>query len=174
MPAGSIAYVSLGSNQGDSPRLIRVAMSRLRPFSRSPLRLSSLWRTTPVDCPPDAPPFINAVVGLWPVERETPESLLARFQELETEFGRRPKQILNEARPLDLDLICFGPARAHTARLTLPHPRAHLRRFVLEPLNEIAPDLVLPGQLKTARQLLADLVSDEVVSRLSDHPAFDP
>src|SRR5688500_11596235 len=128
---------------------------------------SSFWRTTPVDCPPGAGDFINAVIGLRVREGETPESLLAKLQELEREFGRRPKLVMNEARPLDLDLIVFGAEVRSSTELTLPHPRAHLRRFVLEPLAEIAPELVLPGQRKTVRELLGSLRTDEVISRLT-------
>jgi 2-amino-4-hydroxy-6-hydroxymethyldihydropteridine diphosphokinase len=111
--------------------------------------------------------FLNAVVALKPCRGETPESLLAKLQALEKQFGRRPKQVLNEPRPLDLDLIAFGTEVRSTPELMLPHPRAHLRRFVLEPLNEIAPDLVLPGQTKPIRQLLAELRSEEVLHRIS-------
>ena len=118
---------------------------------------SSLWETTPVDCPPGSPVFVNAVVGLIPRAGETPESLLAKLQGLEQEFGRRPKQVLNEPRPLDLDLIAFGSETRAGKELTLPHPRAHQRRFVLQPLSEIAPDLILPGQKKTVLQLLGEL-----------------
>ena len=110
--------------------------------------------------------FVNAAVALQPVSSETPESLLARLQRLEQEFGRRPKTVLNEPRPLDLDLIAFGAEVRSSPQFTLPHPRAHQRRFVLEPLNEIAPDLVLPGQSKTIRELLAELVTDEAMKKL--------
>lgn len=106
---------------------------------------------------------MNAVVGLVPREGETPESLLAKLQMLEKEFGRTPKKVLNEARPLDLDLIAFGDETRNTPELTLPHPRAHLRRFVLEPLAEIAPHLVLPGQVKPVIILLRELTSAENV-----------
>ena len=120
----------------------------------------------PVDCPPESPKFLNAVAGLVPREGETPESLLKKLQALEKEFGRRPKTILNEPRPLDLDLIAFGNEVRNSAALILPHPRTHLRRFVLQPLSEIAPDLILPGQEKTAAQLLAQLPADESVTRI--------
>jgi 2-amino-4-hydroxy-6-hydroxymethyldihydropteridine diphosphokinase len=110
--------------------------------------------------------FVNAAVALEPLPDETPESLLAKLQALEKEFGRRPREVLNEPRPLDLDLIAFGNEVRSTPRLTLPHPRAHLRRFVLAPLNEIAPDLILPGQRRSIRDLLAALRNDEVVTRL--------
>jgi 2-amino-4-hydroxy-6-hydroxymethyldihydropteridine diphosphokinase len=103
---------------------------------------------------------------LVPYPDETPESLLGKLQALEKEFGRQPKKILNEPRPLDLDLIAFGSERRVSNSLTLPHPRAHLRRFVLLPLSEIAPDLVLPGQTKSVSQLLAELPAGESVEKL--------
>ena len=162
-----LAFIALGSNLGDSHQIILRAMDCLERLSDRPLLRSSLWRTSPVECPPDSPPFINAVVGLNPRPDESPESLVAKLQEIETEFGRHAKKALNEPRPLDLDLVCFGALTRNTARLTLPHPRAHERRFVLAPLVEIAPDLILPGQAKTARQLLAELKSAETVARLS-------
>lgn len=143
-------------------------MGRLQELSDMPLLRSSLWQTRPVDCPPGSPPFVNAVVGLRPRAGATPESLLARLQALEKEFGRRPKQVLNEPRPLDMDLIAFGPETRATPELTLPHPRAHTRRFVLQPLSEIAPDLVLPGQTQSVARLLAHLPPDETVQKLQE------
>jgi 2-amino-4-hydroxy-6-hydroxymethyldihydropteridine diphosphokinase len=83
--------------------------------------------------------------------------LLAKLQGLEQESGRRPKRVLNEPRPLDRDLIAFGGETRATKELILPHPRAHERRFVLQPLGEIAPELILPGQKKTVLQLLGEL-----------------
>jgi 2-amino-4-hydroxy-6-hydroxymethyldihydropteridine diphosphokinase len=80
------------------------------------------------------------------------------LQGLEREFGRPPKRVHNEARPLDLDLIAFGDEVRNTPELRLPHPRAHARRFVLEPLAEIAPDLILPGQMQNVAQLFTALV----------------
>jgi 2-amino-4-hydroxy-6-hydroxymethyldihydropteridine diphosphokinase len=141
-------------------------MERLQEFSDQPLVKSSLLETTPVDCPPGSANFVNAVVGLTPRAGETPESLLRRLRELENEFGRVPKKILNEARPLDLDIISFGNEIRATAELILPHPRAHLRRFVLEPLAEIAPDLILPGRGRPVAELLRQLTSAEIVRKL--------
>jgi 2-amino-4-hydroxy-6-hydroxymethyldihydropteridine diphosphokinase len=86
--------------------------------------------------------------------------LLAKLQSLEKEFGRQPKKVLNEPRPLDLDLIAFGAEVRTTPMLTLPHPRAQLRRFVLQPLVEIAPGLILPGQTRTVAELLRTLDGD--------------
>lgn len=163
---GRLAFVALGSNLGDSVRILREAMSRLQQVSDAPILKSSLWRTDPVDCPPGSPPFVNAVVGILPGAGQTPEILLARLQALEAEFGRQPKKVLNEPRPLDLDLIAFGSETRNTPELILPHPRAHQRRFVLEPLGEIAPDLVLPGQSESVAELLQALDTSEELVRL--------
>lgn len=160
------ALVALGSNLGNSAGTIRAAFEQLQKISGTPLRKSSLWQTTPVDCPPGSPPFVNAAVALVPRSDETPESLLQKLQALEKEFGRRPKIILNEPRPLDLDLIAFGNELRNTPELVLPHPRAHLRRFVLQPLSEVAPEFVLPGQSHTIQQLLQSLSTSEQLTRL--------
>jgi 2-amino-4-hydroxy-6-hydroxymethyldihydropteridine diphosphokinase len=161
-------FIALGSNLGDSVALVREAMTRLAAFADAPLRCSSLWQTEPVDCPPGSPPFINAVVELEPRPGERPESLLARLQQLEQEFGRRPKRRLNEPRPLDLDLLAFGAERRHTPNLVLPHPRAHQRRFVLAPWAEIAPSFAIPGQSRTVAGLLAGLNEPGTARRIED------
>ena len=168
MIAERTVLIALGSNLGDSVPLIHAAFERLADFSAESLLKSSLWQTTPVDCPPGSSPFVNAAAALTPQANETPESLLAKLQQLEKDFGRRPKLVLNEARPLDLDLIAFANEVRNTRELTLPHPRAHLRRFVLQPLEEIAPEFVMPTQTQTIRKLLAALVSSEHVVRLSE------
>jgi 2-amino-4-hydroxy-6-hydroxymethyldihydropteridine diphosphokinase len=159
-------FIALGSNLGDSRETLSRAIARLQEFSAAPLLQSSFWESTPVDCPPGSPMFVNAVVALVPRAGETPESLLAKLQQLERGFGRKPKAVLNEPRPLDLDLIAFGTETRATKTLLLPHPRAHRRSFVLQPLSEIAPDLVLPGQAKTVLQLFGELTSGEAVRKL--------
>ncbi len=161
-----LAFVALGSNLGDSRRIILEAMAQLQNFSDRPILKSSLWQTSPVDCPPGSPLFVNAVVGLEAREGETPESLLQKLRVLEKEFGRQTKKVPNEPRPLDLDLIAFGSEIRDMPELVLPHPRAYVRRFVLQPLSEIAPELVLPNQNKTVMQLLAELSSEEVLTRI--------
>jgi len=162
------ALIALGSNLGDSVSILRAALARIETFSARPLGVSSFWQTTPVDCPPGSPPFINAAVALTPLPEDTPESLAEKLFVLEWELGRRPKTVMNEARPIDLDLIAFGSEVRNQPTLMLPHPRAHLRRFVLEPLNEVAPDFVLPGQVSSIAGLLAALRTDENVTRLTD------
>lgn len=163
---GVVAYIALGSNLGDSVRVLKAVQDRLRAWSDRPLRCSSFWRSRPVDCPPGSPWFVNAVVALHPRAQETPESLLHQLQALEREFGRRPKRVPNEPRPLDLDLIAYGDEIRSTVDLTLPHPRAHQRGFVLAPLREVAAGMVLPGQLRSVDDLLLELGSLEGLERL--------
>ena len=158
-----MAFIAIGSNLGDSRKMVLDAIARLQELSDEPILKSSLWRTSPVDCPPGSPDFVNAAVGIVPRKEETPESLLAKLGELERQFGRVSRKIQNEARPLDLDLIAFGRETRNTRDLILPHPRAHLRKFVLQPLSEIAPDLVLAGQRKAVSQLLAGLAPHETI-----------
>lgn len=160
------AFIGLGSNLGDARDNILRAMRTLQKLSDQPLLQSSMWQTEPVDCPPGSPAFVNAVVELAPRPEETPESLHAKLQAIEKEFGRQPKKVANEPRPLDLDLIAFGEEIRQTERLTLPHPRAHLRRFVLQPLSEIAPDLVFPGHSETVKELLQALPPNELVCKI--------
>jgi len=152
-----MAFVALGSNLGDSAEIVRRAFDRLQSLSGAPLLRSSLWPSAPVDCPPGSPAFVNAMAGLHPRPDETPRSLLSQLQMIEAEFGRRRGGVPNEPRLLDLDLIAFGARVVSGPELVLPHPRAHRRRFVLQPLAEIAPDFVLPGQHKSAAALLRDL-----------------
>lgn len=166
--ASDSAFIALGSNQGNPISTLHQAMDRLEAFADTPLLRSSLWRSTPVGCPLGSPEFVNAVVGLFPRAGETPESLLAKLQALETEFGRQRGTVRNAPRPLDLDLIAFDSELRNTAEFILPHPRAHLRQFVLQPLSEIAPALVLPGQTLSVARLLAALDSGERVVRLPD------
>ncbi|HZF01635.1 MAG TPA: 2-amino-4-hydroxy-6-hydroxymethyldihydropteridine diphosphokinase [Methylomirabilota bacterium] len=161
-----LVIIALGSNLGDSQKIILDAMARLQQFSAEPILKSSLWETSPVNCPADSPKFVNAVIALVPLEDEMPESLLVKLCELENEFGRTPKKILNEPRPLDLDLIAFGNEIRNSPELILPHPRAHSRKFVLQPLSEIAPELILPGQGKTVSQLLTEISSEEILAKL--------
>ena len=160
------AFIALGSNLGESREVIRRAMERLQGLSDEPLVKSSLWETTPVDCPAGSPMFVNAVTGLRPRPGETPESLMGKLKLLEQEFGRQPKKVLNEARALDLDLIAFGKETRRTESLFLPHPRVHERRFVLQPLSEIAADLVLPGQTRTVAQMLGELQPDAGMQKI--------
>lgn len=161
-----LVIVALGANLGDPVQQLRDAVNMLESLADGPVRGSSFWESTPVDCPPGSPKFVNGIATFHPQPGETPESLLAKLKSLEAEAGRRPKQVLNEARPLDLDLIAWGDVQMATETLVLPHPRAHLREFVLRPLAELLPDLVLPGQRQTVRELLAGSVPDPGFARV--------
>lgn len=161
-----LAFVALGSNLGDSERILRSAMNRIQSLTEAPIASSSLWATPPIDCPPGSPDFINAVVGFKPRTDESPESLLRKLLEIEAEFGLRPRRIPNEPRPLDLDLIAFGIEARNSPELKLPHPRAHERSFVLAPLAELAPGMTLPGQSLPISQLLAERPDASAIRRL--------
>lgn len=159
-----LAVVALGSNLpsifGDPVANIRLASEQLAGLSSRAPVISSLWQTEPVDCPEGSQPFINAVALLLPLDGMSAQELLKALQAMENAFGRQRSGILNSPRPLDLDLIAFGNERLEGDFLTLPHPRAHQRRFVLEPLAELAPDYRFPGQQATVVQLLAALAEE--------------
>jgi 2-amino-4-hydroxy-6-hydroxymethyldihydropteridine diphosphokinase len=131
------AFVALGANlsslQGDPLRTLKSALAELALLSSEELQVSPFYKSDPKDCPPDSPVYINAVARLVPLPGEDPFSLLQKLQNIETRFGRVRSGILNEARTLDLDLLTFGQQQLATEVLVLPHPRAHARRFVLEP-----------------------------------------
>ncbi len=128
--------------------------------------MSSIYRTSPVDCPPDSADFINAAVAFNAVEGLTPEQLLREVKALERSFGRGGVWQRNAPRPLDVDVLTFGNEQRNTAEFTLPHARVTQRAFVLVPLAEIAPDHVWPGTQMTVSELLAKLDTDECVERL--------
>ena len=156
-------YIALGSNIGDSAATIKRVFAELQKLSDKPIHKSSLWRSTPVDCPTGSLDFINAAVAIEPLPEETSGSLLIKLQTLETQFGRKPKVSLNEPRSLDLDIIAYDEETRETPQLTLPHPRWHQRLFVLQPLSEIAPNAILPCQTKSVVQLLTRLDTTEVL-----------
>lgn len=156
----------MGSNLGEPLRSLREAATQLQALSPVPMRFSAPWLTTPFDCPDGSPEFANAVAQLSLPAHWTPESLLDHCQGMERQCGRRPKKVLNEARPLDLDLIAFGQEIRTSSRLTLPHPRAHQRFFVLAPLAELAPELVLPGHEQAIQTYLEGCSPDPAARRL--------
>ena len=126
--------IALGSNLGDRRYNLLRAIHELRLYVRV-VRVSSFHETAPVDAPAGSPPFLNAVLtGYTPLE---PLAMLDELLAMEKRLGRVRRGIRNEARVIDLDLILHGAARMRTRRLTLPHPRAHEREFVLAPLREV-------------------------------------
>ncbi len=157
----TLAYIALGANLGDAEGTLRVAMEALAALPGATLKAcSSLYRTAPIGLI-NQPDFINAAVAL-----DTPASandLLAQLFAIEQRFGRE-RSVPNAPRTLDLDLLLHGNERSDTPALTLPHPRMHERAFVLAPLAEIAPDLVVPGHGNVSA-LLADC-ADQSIERI--------
>lgn len=164
--------VALGANLGEPLTQFRFAARELAAISSRPLRFSSVWETQPVDCPPGSPTFANTVIIASAGLEVSPETWLNQFQEWERRAGRVPKRLLNEARPLDVDMIAWGQKQCVTERLVLPHPRAHLRRFVLEPLAELLPEWTLPGQSLSIREILNRLPSDSTSRKWVLAPEF--
>lgn len=165
-----MVLIGVGSNRGDSPQIVELAMARLGAFAQGSVRRSSLWRTSPVDCPPGSGDFINAAVAFAARPGITPESLLQALKALEVEFGRGPTSVRNAPRELDLDLLLFDDQTRDQDDFVLPHPRAVDRLFVLAPAAEVLPDVLWPGEGLSVRELLSRLVSDEHVQRLSHAP----
>ena len=134
-------------------------------MSAGGFRASSLWRTTPVDCPPGSKDFVNAVAA-FVAEAPSPEGFLSRLKALERTYGRAEAPVRNAPRELDLDLLLFGDVVRCTERLTLPHPRALTRGFVMTPAAEAAPDWTWPGEGRTIADIAGGLVTDETLTRL--------
>lgn len=164
-----MVLIGIGSNRGASIAIVLEAMQRLERFAAGVVHRSSLWRTSPVDCPPGAGDFVNAVAAFEARPGLTPEQLLAALKAIEREFGERDAALRNAPRELDLDLLLFDDQRRDSPDFCLPHPRAAQRRFVLEPAAEVVPDAVWPGTGHTIRDLLAQLCTDERVARLDSH-----
>jgi 2-amino-4-hydroxy-6-hydroxymethyldihydropteridine diphosphokinase len=163
-----LILVGIGSNRGDSVAIVRRSIERLRAFANGPVRASSLWRTSPVDCPPESGDFINAVAAFEGAIGLTPEALLVALKNLEREFGRATAPVRNAPRELDLDLLVFGDERRATSAFVLPHPRATERRFVMAPAAEVVPEFVWPGMAANVVQLLARIDDAERVERLAE------
>lgn len=153
-------FLALGANLGNPLENLRKAVRSLQSLAVAPLVLSSPWITAPVNCPPNSPPFANVALQMILPREICPQILLARCQAMERAFGRRPKKQPNEARPLDIDIIAFNNLTENSPPLILPHPRAHQRFFVLAPLNEIAPQLILPGHSRSVAEHLASCPAD--------------
>lgn len=143
LPPEGVAILSLGGNLGDVACAFKTALDGLAKDGFSLLKLSSFIRTAPEGCEEGAPDFLNAVaIGSWP---GTPHSLLKACKEQEAAAGRPDIHPRWHSRSLDIDIIAFGPSSLSCDGLVLPHPLALKRRFVLEPLAEIAPEVLLPG-----------------------------
>lgn len=160
-------YLSLGSNLGDRAVNLRLALARLVEVGRI-VAVSSLYESEPVDYT-EQPWFLNAVVKLvtdTAGAKEAPRQLLAALHAIEYDLGRRREGAVPKGpRTLDLDILLFGNRVLCTPDLTVPHAAMHERRFVLEPLAEIAPAIIHPVLNHTMRELLASLAPGQQLRR---------
>ena len=148
------AYVSLGSNLGDRAGNLLLALRGMMEASLEVIRLSGIYETEPVD-KTDQPFFLNQVAELRGSTLPAPEQVMARLLRVEYALGRT-REVPLGPRTIDLDLLTYKDNLRETEFLTLPHPRLHKRRFVLVPLVELAPQLVLPRLQRTASELLQE------------------
>ena len=159
--------IALGSNLGDRMANLRAARKEIvdlvrqrtdspgRANVKSPMRSSPIYETEPVDCEPDAGKFLNAVLEID--YDGDPSELLEQLIRVEESLGRKRDHARNVSRKIDIDLLYADDLNVNNERLQLPHPRLHQRKFVLQPLADIRPDLTLPNQTKTVRELLAQI-----------------
>ena len=161
----SKAFVALGSNLGDRAGNLLLAVRGMMEAALVVTRVSSIYETQPVS-EVEQQPFLNMVVELGnPLP--APEQVMARLLRIEYALGRI-RDVKDGPRTIDLDLLLYGDHKSDTEFLRLPHPRLHERRFVLEPLAEIAPHLILPTFKLTAVELL------ERVDDLSEVKRWSP
>ena len=153
--------LALGSNLGDRLANLRAARDRLvalGPSGGGPLQ-APIYQTAPVQCPADSPDFYNTVVEID--YSGTPAELLAQTQRIEHQLGRAAAAERNAPRIIDVDMLYFGEVVLRSGSLELPHPRLTRRRFVLQPLADLRPDLKLPGDATSIAEHLSRLESDE-------------
>ncbi len=160
--------IAFGSNLGDRLENLRQGLSEL--LSRSGGRLlaaSKVYETEPVACPEGSASYLNTVIELEAIQ--SPHELHHILQRVESLLGRPAQRDLNAPRQLDLDILYAGGLTINDEQLIIPHPRMQMRRFVLQPLSDISPELVLPGQAENIRSLLESLDDDPLsVSAIAD------
>ena len=156
------AYVALGSNLGDRAGNLLLAIRGMMEAALCVTRVSSIYETEPIS-DVEQPPYLNMVAEIGnPLP--APEQVMARLLRIEFALGRT-REVKDGPRTIDLDLLIYGEVESNTEFLRLPHPRLHERRFVLEPLVEIAPRLVHPVLKKSTAELLESLEDKSTVRR---------
>lgn len=156
------AYLGLGSNEGDSLAALRAVPPALERRGVEVVGASSVWRTAPQGEVLDQADFLNACLAV--VATLSPEDLLGLCKEVEREGGRAPGGVKHGPRPIDVDVLLVEGREHSSPRMVLPHPELSTRRFVLEPLLELDPDLLLPDGTAVATMLAA--VRHQRVTRL--------
>lgn len=163
----TIAYLSLGSNLGDREAHLRKALEALEPRGVYVLRQSSIYETEPRDLR-EQPWFLNLVAEVE-TALSAPE-LLDTIHQIEQDLGRE-RAVSKGPRTIDIDILFFGGSVIATDTLEVPHPRTAERRFVLEPLSELSPDLPHPVTGRTVAQMLR-AVSNQPVKLFAHNPAL--
>ena len=157
------AYVGIGSNLGDRAGNLLLAVRGLMEASFQVTKLSAVYETEPVGLDYEAPAFLNMVAEIR-ATGITPTQMLARMLRIEYLLGRTDKS-LKKPRTIDLDLLFCGQQHIDSPFLTVPHPRAHLRRFVLVPMNEVCQNFIHPLLHKDMGTLLAECPDHSHVAR---------
>ncbi len=159
--------IALGSNLGDRLENLRKARRAiLELVGNESTLVSAVYETDAVGCEPGAGKFLNAVLEID--YDGDPTELLDELIAIEESLGRKRDHAPNVSRKIDIDILYADQLNVRNERLQLPHPRMHQRKFVLRPLADIRPDLVLPNQSQTARELLAQLKDSATVVRSSE------
>ncbi len=152
--AAQRVVLSLGANLGDRHETLR-SVCRALEQRYGCVACSNFYETEPVNCPAGSPPFLNACVAFD--TSDSPQEVLHHCQQIEQNCGRTRSGIYGEPRLCDIDIIDYAQRCYESAELTLPHPRAHERDFVLRPLSDIEPQLILPRQSLSVAQLLQQI-----------------
>ena len=165
--------IAIGTNLGDRLGNLHRGLDLLRECVQpQEMRVGGLYETDPVDCAPGTQAFLNSVIQL--TAACTPQELHAHLQAIEQAMGRPSVREKNSPRALDLDLLYAGDFVSDDPVLTVPHPRLHLRRFVLQPLADLCPALVLPGHQRSIQQHLDALTDDPAEVRLVEKDWMKP
>ncbi len=160
---GVESYLSLGSNVGDRRGFLRKALEMISDLRDVKLSgVSGVYETEPVGFKRQAP-FLNLAVRIFTAAG--PNELIRELKEIESKLGRIRRERWRE-REIDIDIIFYGDAKIDSDELVIPHPSAHLRRFVLQPLSELAPDFIHPSLHETVSELLRKCTDSSWVTRL--------
>jgi 2-amino-4-hydroxy-6-hydroxymethyldihydropteridine diphosphokinase len=160
--------IALGSNLGDRMANLRAARQAIVDLASvtTPVLSSPVYETEPVGCEPGAGRFLNVVLE---IEYDgDPSELLEQLVRVEESLGRERDHVKNVSRKIDIDLLFADDLSVENERLQLPHPRMHLRKFVLQPLADIRPDLLLSDQRRTTRELLAQIKDSTKLIRFAE------
>lgn len=166
---GVESYLSLGSNLGDRLGFLKQALESISNLHNVSLsEVSGVYETEPVGFA-SQPVFLNIAARIFTMVE--PHALLRMLKEIELNVGRVRREKWKE-REIDIDIIFYGSGKINSGGLVIPHPSAHLRRFVLQPLSEIAPDFMHPSMQKTVSQLLMDCTDNSRVTRVEELSAL--